>query len=475
MSGPIDNTPMNPATGSLQSPTEELARKRRIDLIPASQIKSEHLEWLIPNWVPHRSITLLAGREGLGKSTIACGIAAQATTGGLTGKPINVAYVATEDSLSITVKPRLVAADADLNRVRLLNVTTNAGDTGALSLPGDIHLLADALEANDVKLVILDAAKSAMHSSLDGYRDDDVRRFLEPLAALCDDLDIVVIGLVHFGKRESTDPGKLILGSIAWSQIARSVLSVAVDDEGTIVVTNTKGNLAPKQVSREARIESMTIPTDDGKATEVGRIVWGNETDRSASELLASNDDDDERSEAESWLEDFLKAHGATPRAEVLKAAHKDRVGSESTVKRAFKKLGGVSQRSGFPAATTWSLPIQSSQATGDPRANIDDPTDPTGDDQHKQDDPTGTNLQSGHDNAYDPTGDPAGLSDTEQAVLDALGSHPLTVRTLRGCFTQAQLADFGVDDLTPVLDGLIHRGLAKEEPKGRYILESAQ
>src|SRR5699024_1392658 len=188
----------------------------------------------------------------------------------------------------------------------------------------------------------LEAAESSMHSRLDADRDDDVRQSLEPLAALCDHLDIVVIGLVPFGKRESTDPGKLILGSIAWSQIARSVLSVAVDDEGTIVVTNTKGNLAPKQVSREARIESVTIPTDDGKATEVGRIVWGNETDRSASELLASNDDDDERSEAESWLEDFLKAHGATPRAEVLKAAHKDRVGSESTVKRAFKKLGGV-------------------------------------------------------------------------------------------------------------------------------------
>ena len=383
---------------------------RRINLFSASTVKSEHLDWLIPNWIPHRSITLLAGREGLGKSTIASGIAAEATTGELTGKPINVAYVATEDSLSITVKPRLQAAGADLDRTFLLNVTTEEGHEGALSLPGDINRLGEALKDHDVKLVILDAAKSAMHSSLDGYRDDDVRQFLEPLAGLCDALDIVVIGLVHFGKRESTDPGKLILGSIAWSQIARSVLSVAVDDEGTLVVTNTKGNLAPKQVSREARIESVPVPTDDGKVTEVGRIVWGNETDRSASELLVSHDDDDDRSEAESWLEEFLKAHGATPRAEVLKAAHKDRVGSESTVKRAFRKLGGVSQRSGFPSATTWSLPVRFSQATGDPRANNGDPTDPTGSDLHKRNDPTGTDSQSGHVNAHDPTGEPTGL-----------------------------------------------------------------
>ena len=302
----------DPATTASQRLTPVPEPSRRVNLFSASTVKSEHLDWLIPNWIPHRSITLLAGREGLGKSTIASGIAAQATTGELTGRPINVAYVATEDSLSITVKPRLQAAGADLDRTFLLNVTTEEGREGVLSLPGDIHRLGDALKAHDVKLVILDAAKSAMHSSLDGYRDDDVRQFLEPLAGLCDALDIVVIGLVHFGKRESTDPGKLILGSIAWSQIARSVLSVAVDDEGTLVVTNTKGNLAPKQVSREARIESVPVPTDDGKVTEVGRIVWGNETDRSASELLVSHDDDDDRSEAEMIVVDFLISQGGS-------------------------------------------------------------------------------------------------------------------------------------------------------------------
>ena len=370
MSEPIDNTPMNPATSAPQPPTTELAPKRRIDLIPASQIKSEHLDWLIPNWVPHRSITLLAGREGLGKSTIASNIAAQATTGGLTGKPINVAYVATEDSLSITVKPRLVAAGADLNRVRLLNVTTDAGRTGALSLPGDIHLLADALKTNDVKLVILDAAKSAMHSSLDGYRDDDVRQFLEPLASLCDDLDIVVIGLVHFGKRESTDPGKLILGSIAWSQIARSVLSVAVDDEGTIVVTNTKGNLAPKQVSREARIESVTIPTDDGKVTEVGRIVWGNETDRSASELLVSHDDDDDRSEAETIVIDYLVSQGgAAPANDVRKQIMAAGL-TWKTVQNTRKKWGVRTEKRGD--GWVWTLEKQHPEAMSRTREGRD-------------------------------------------------------------------------------------------------------
>ena len=343
---------------------------RRVNLFSASTVKSEHLDWLIPNWIPHRSITLLAGREGLGKSTIASGIAAQATTGELTGKPINVAYVATEDSLSITVKPRLQAAGADLDRTFLLNVTTEEGHEGALSLPGDIHRLGDALKAHDVKLVILDAAKSAMHSSLDGYRDDDVRQFLEPLAGLCDALDIVVIGLVHFGKRESTDPGKLILGSIAWSQIARSVLSVAVDDEGTLVVTNTKGNLAPKQVSREARIESVTVATDDGKATEVGRIVWGNETDRSASELLVSHDDDDDRSEAELIVVDFLISQGGSAPANDVRKQIMAAGLTWKTVQNTRKKWGVRTEKRGD--GWVWTLEKQHPEAMSRTRESRD-------------------------------------------------------------------------------------------------------
>lgn len=360
----------DPATATSQRLTAVPEPSRRVNLFSASTVKSEHLDWLIPNWIPHRSITLLAGREGLGKSTIASGIAAQATTGELTGKPINVAYVATEDSLSITVKPRLQAAGADLDRTFLLNVTTEEGHEGALSLPGDIHRLGDALKDHDVKLVILDAAKSAMHSSLDGYRDDDVRQFLEPLAGLCDALDIVVIGLVHFGKRESTDPGKLILGSIAWSQIARSVLSVAVDDEGTLVVTNTKGNLAPRQVSREARIESVPVPTDDGKVTEVGRIVWGNETDRSASELLVSHDDDDDRSEAELIVVDFLISQGGSAPANDVRKQIMAAGLTWKTVQNTRKKWGVRTEKRGD--GWVWTLEKQHPEAMSRTRESRD-------------------------------------------------------------------------------------------------------
>lgn len=451
--------------------------RRRITLVPASSVRTERLDWLIDNWVPRRSLTLLAGREGLGKSTIACGIAAQATRGELNAPPMNVAYLNTEDSRSITVKPRLQAAGADLARVFFIDVTTEEGGEGALSLPGDTFLLARALADKGVKLVILDAAKSAMHSSLDGYRDDDVRQFLEPLAAVCDQHDMAVIGLVHFGKRESTDTGKLILGSVAWSQIARSVLSVAVDEEGTLVVTNTKGNLAPAQVSREARLESVTVDTDDGKTTDVGRVVWGDETNVSAADLLVTRDDqdDDERSEIEAVVVDYLINNGGqAPAADVLKACRAAGL-NDNAVKKARKKIGVATRKAGMGGGWVWSLesspkvlftPEDSPEDSEDTRTRAQESSAPSGESSRELTpvEPPPTNPL--RDLLVEPVSLPARWRD----VLNVLSvEHGMTLRTITGCFTTKQLVDLADGGLRPddhrtavqdILDELEQRGL---------------
>ncbi|AMJ45001.1 AAA family ATPase [Corynebacterium stationis] len=447
--------------------------RRKIELFQASTVKTERLEWLMPNWIPLNSITLLAGREGLGKSTIACDIAAQATTGELTGTPMNVAYVATEDSLSLTVKPRLQAAGADLERALLLKVTTEEGREGALSLPGDTDILADALEEHKVKLVILDAAKSAMFAGLDGYKDDHVRQFLEPLAAMCDRLGIVVLGLVHFGKRESADSGKLILGSIAWSQIARSVLSVAADDEGTLVVTNTKGNLAPKQISREARIESVSVPTDDGETTEVGRLVWGDETDRSASDLLVTHDDQDDFTDCEVWLRDYLAQSGPTRRKVVLDDARKVGYKVAKTVQRAYKKIGGVQGQytDTFPREAEWSIPSPFSRDTGDTVSLMHVPTVPTVDDLQKRNVPTGVNAQQGHKGHAQENHVPTVPTGFHQQVLESLSpEYAMSLKTIQGSVKQDQR-----DQVEEILDQLIVQGAVRLDSNGRYLLNQSK
>ncbi|MGF0257285.1 AAA family ATPase [Rhodococcus erythropolis] len=389
-----------------------VGRGRRLKVTRGSEVQTRRVTWIMPDWIPTGSLTLLAGREGLGKSTIAGSICAAITRGALEGElfgtPRNVLYVHTEDSREFTVAPRLKAAGADMDRVFFVDVQTEMSDSGTLILPLDTLALEDLVTKYDMAIVVLDAATSSMSAELSGKDDRAVRQYLEPLAQLAARRDCVVFGLCHFGKRDGADTGKLILGSIAWSQVARSVLSVALDeDSGHLVVTNTKGNLAPRTRSMEAQIVSTTIPTEDGDA-EVGRIEWLGESTRDARELLQGADDSDldDRSEAEAWLEDYLTEQGKRTAKQVKDDARKKGI-SEPTIKRAAKKLGVVYAFEGFPRTSVWSLPVQSAQPDHPTLSHeLTEPTEPTGADLRKPDEPTGAKLQSAHTPVNEPTGE---------------------------------------------------------------------
>lgn len=387
------------------------------------------------------------------------------------------AYLNSEDSRSFTVKPRLQAAGANLDNVFFIDVETETGAEGHLRLPQDTDLLFRELSDQGVKFVILDAAKSSMDPKLDGYKDDHVRQFLEPLAAGADKYAITIVGLAHFGKKEGSDTGRLLLGSIAWSQIARSVLAAAIDNDGRLIVTNTKANLARGIVSREASIVSRPVQLDGGELTELGVIEWGEFTDTPATELLERNDSDetpDDRTDAEVWLEDYLTERGPTPRAEVLKAAKKADVAAERTIKRAFKNLGGKSDKAGFPRVATWSLPSRDSRANASLGVNNRGPTGPTGDMQAKHNGPTGQKSQSGHGPHTGPTGELFTLNtpqedDLEATVLDALDTtRGQSTDQIQKHLTKQQLDQAG--DFYTIIERLQMKGLIRINERGLYV-----
>ncbi len=378
---------------------------RRLKITRGSEVQTKRVRWVDQDWIPAGSLVLLAGREGLGKSTIAASKCAQITRGTLEGEwygtPRNVIYLHTEDARDFTVVPRLRAAGADLDRVLFIDVVSEYSETDALVLPDDIGELERVVVAEDVAFIVLDAATSAMSSDLSGKDDRQVRQFLEPLSQMAARRDCVVLGLCHFGKRDGNDTGKLILGSIAWSQVARSVLSVAKDeDTGNLIVTNTKANLAPRTRSMEAVIESTTVATDDGLA-EVGVLRWLGETTVDARDLLGGDGGDQaqDRSEAEQWLFDYLTEQGSAPAREVKADAKKAGI-AERTLKRAAQKLGVVYTSAGYPRVSHWSLPVQSghddSAGPAGPMRGPTGPTGPTGSDQGKRNGPVGPTAQLG-------------------------------------------------------------------------------
>ena len=76
----------------------------------ADTIRPEEVEWYFEGWVPLGSLTLLVGPAGLGKTTLACELAARGTRGQLGIPAASVIFATAEDSLAHTLVPRLTAA-----------------------------------------------------------------------------------------------------------------------------------------------------------------------------------------------------------------------------------------------------------------------------------------------------------------------------------------------------------------------------
>lgn len=409
---------------------------RRLKVTKASDIVMRRIRWLWALRIVLGGLTLLAGREGIGKSTVAAWLCA-AVTGGeldgeLDGKPRTVVYVNSEDARDYTIVPRLRAAGADLDRVIFVDAVM-PGDDGreyesSLVLPGDAQLLADIVIEHQAALVVLDAATSTIDSRLDGDRDRQMRQGLEAIGRdIGERTGAAVLGIVHFGKRDSSDTGKLILGSIAWSQVARSVLAVALDEEnGSLVVSRTKGNLGLEPPSLAARIVSERVQTDEGD-TFVGRVDWLGETDRDARTLLAAveldQEDRTERDSAAEWLKDFLTPTPEDAREKVaskdVKKAAREAGFSERTLARARASLSVKVVSEGFPRESFWSLPSDASPASGATPAvgarsgGTTEGRGTTGPDLHvcgESGSPSGQSCQSCHSDVHGTTGGTTGV-----------------------------------------------------------------
>lgn len=353
---------------------------RHVRLTCAAEIKPRRVKWLWDERLALGTLGLLAGREGLGKSSLGYWLAAQVSRGALAGEylgqPRAVLVCATEDSWAHTIVPRLQAVDADLTRVFQVEVVSGDGITVGLSLPRDLHQMEESAQTAGAALLLLDPLMSRLSESLDSHKDGEVRRALEPLVAIADRTDMAVLGLIHHNKSGSTDPLQLVMGSKAFTAVARSVHTVVPDpddDTDTRRLFGTpKNNLGSTALPTLAfSMASHPIETDDGTAW-TGKVVWGASSAASIGDAMRrgaqSAEDKTATTEAAEWLDDYLTMNGGSASSADIKRDGAKAGHSQDTLKRAKTKLGLTVQSSGFPRHTDWqftsgsSAPAQSEQ-----------------------------------------------------------------------------------------------------------------
>lgn len=350
------------------APTEDPPGIRTVRLRSAAEFTVRPVRWVWDQRIPRGELTLLAGREGIGKSTVAYALAADLTRGRLPGDhggtPRSVAVAATEDSWEHTIVPRLMAADADLSRVFRVEVTTAAGTETSLSLPRDLEATEAALTEYDVALLLLDPLVSRLGATLDTHKDAEVRQALEPLVMVGQRTGTAVVGLIHVNKGGGTDPLTAVMASRAFVAVARAVLFVMPDPDNDAVrlLGLPKSNLGPTDLpTLTFTVEAQHVAdTADGPVYS-GTVVWGAERGESIREAMeASSESTEIRTavgEARDWLSDFLiSVGGGAWSAEIIEAG--GRAGhSKDALKRARGKLKVSSRGEGFPRQTWWALP----------------------------------------------------------------------------------------------------------------------
>jgi AAA domain len=375
------------------------SRTRTVRKIRASDMTMRATRWLWQEddktrWVPLGGLTLLGGREGVGKTTVAYGTAARTTRGTLPGAfygtPKSVVIAATEDAWEQTVLPRLVAAGADLDRIYRVDAITPDGFPEGLSLPEDVAGLRRICEDDDVALVLLDPLIGAVGKALDSHKDADVRRALEPLSRLAHDVGVALLGVIHVNKTQGNDLLTRLMASRAFSAVARAVLFAAAEDAPVdglgvagefFLFGQPKNNLAAK-VPHTLRfhIEGTKVGHDKELDEPIygALVVWDGQVQGSIQDVVAMQESrapekENAQDRAASWLLDYLTAHGPTDSRKVKDDA--DQEGhAERTLKRVLGRVGVVvTTMPGANNATRWSLP----DPTGP--TGPADPTGPTG------------------------------------------------------------------------------------------------
>lgn len=313
------------------------------------------VRWLWPDRIPFGKLTLLVGDPSVGKSFLSLDIATRLSTGvGWPDRrcepiaPRNTVIVTAEDDLADTVRPRLDAAGADVDRITAVVGTTRRREGGCewLCLDLDIAALTDHVKGVEAGLLILDPITAFFSSKRDSHSNTDVRGILGPLSDLAASTKCAVLAITHLNKGKAGRALYRAMGSLAFIAAARASWLVARDPEAD------RRLLLP--------IKNNLVREPSGLAFDIvdGRLEWSPEAiDIDPDAVLADDGEQTDKGRAADWLLTVL-APGPMPVSQIREAAKVASIGWR-TLERVKSELGAVSTRTGGAAGIggwSWKL-----------------------------------------------------------------------------------------------------------------------
>ncbi|WP_317856417.1 AAA family ATPase [Chakrabartyella piscis] len=289
-------------------------------------VEVREVEWLWYPYIPYGKITIIQGDPGEGKTTAVLQLSALLSKGEKLPcddrdiEPVNIIYQTAEDGLNDTVKPRLVAANADCTKIKVIDETDK-------SLTMIDEHIEEAILETGARVVILDPIQAYLGAEVNMNSANEIRDVTKQLGHLADRYNcaIILIGHMNKGGGKASYRG---LGSIDFQAVARSVLIVGrLKDNPTMrIIAQGKSSLAP---------EGDSIAFELNKDTG---FRWIGKCEMSVEELLSGTPKDNKSQLAERLLNEMLE-DGKRLQSDILAKA-KDWDISKRVLDEAKKKLG---------------------------------------------------------------------------------------------------------------------------------------
>lgn len=239
---------------------EPLPEFDEIGCYTASSIVEKPVRWAWPDYFAFGKLGLISGDPGDGKSLLTIDLAARWSSGApmpdtTNGSgPFPVIMISAEDDADDTLKPRLIAAGADLEKVHLVvhGVTPDVPFSFA-----ELDTIADLVRRLGARAVIFDPLMAFLPDAVDSKSDHSVRRALQPLKNLASRTGAAVVLVRHLNKASEQKALYRGGGSIAFTGAVRTEFVVIRAEDGVgRLLCPIKNNLAPLAPTLGYRIDA---------------------------------------------------------------------------------------------------------------------------------------------------------------------------------------------------------------------------
>lgn len=304
-----------------------------LDLPTLDTIPEEHPEWLEGHYIPKKSITILCGTGGVGKTSIWCSIAAAISRGensfltgnteirsGILRENRKVIFFSAEDSVGAVLKSKLRDAQADQKNILCLDLADKRFH--------DVKLSGSYIEKVIKKyrpaLCVFDPIQAFIDKRIKMSDRNAMRQEVEPLLRLGQQYDTTFLLVMHTNKQSNVWGRQRMADSADLWDVARSVLMVGDTSNETYGYISQEKNSYAKPADTViyekaggiAVFRGTTNKKDRDYVLEASAIRTGNResniTDEACDFILSTLSEKEDRRMPVADLDEEMKAFGYT-------------------------------------------------------------------------------------------------------------------------------------------------------------------